>query len=50
VRVTGTVRQFDAGEFETEFGWDFYDESAYDPWRDENVLVARSTSMIGNGS
>lgn len=46
VRVTGAVRTFDAEAFETEFGWNFYDDALYDPWRDENVLVAKSTSML----
>ncbi len=50
VRATGTVRKFDAAQFETEFGWDFYDDAVYDPWKDENVLVARSTTMLdGDG-
>ncbi len=46
VRVTGKVRKFDAAQFETEFGWDFYDEPVYDAWRDEHVLVAQSTSTL----
>lgn len=50
VRVTGTVRTFDAARFETEFGWDFYDDAVYDAWRDEKVLVAKSTSMLDGQS
>ncbi len=46
VRITGTVRTFDAEVFETEFGWNFYDDALYDPWRNENVVVAKSTSVL----
>ncbi len=46
VRVTGTVRDFDAAAFEREFGTDVYEDDIYDPWEDENVLVASSVTEL----
>ncbi len=44
VRVTGTVRDFDAAAFERDFGTDVYEDDLYDPWEDESVLVASKLS------
>jgi hypothetical protein len=46
VRVTGTVRDFDAAAFEREFGTDIYDDGIYDAWLDENILVASSVTGL----
>lgn len=45
VRVTGTVREYDEVMFAREFGSEFEDD-VYDPWFDENVLVASSVTPL----
>jgi len=49
VRVTGTVRDFDAAAFERELGSDVYEDDIYDPWVDENVLVASNVTELNSG-
>ncbi len=49
VRVTGTVRDFDAAAFEREFGTDIYEDDVYDPWVDENILVASNVTELNSG-
>ncbi len=49
VRVTGTVRDFDAASFEREFGTDVYEGDLYNPWEDENVLVASNVTKLSSG-
>ena len=46
VRVTGTVRSFDVAAFEREFGTDLHEVDLYDPWVDENVLVASNVTKL----
>lgn len=46
VRVTGTVRDYDATAFEQEFGTDAYGDGIYDQWVDENVLVASNVAEL----
>ena len=47
VRVTGTVRDFDAAAFGRELGTNVYADDVYDPWVDENVLVASNVTELG---
>ncbi|MDQ4132721.1 MAG: hypothetical protein M3179_05815 [Actinomycetota bacterium] len=49
VRVTGTVRDFDAAAFERELGTDVYEDDLYDRWEDEVVLVASNVTELSNG-
>ena len=49
VRVTGTVRKFDAAAFEREFGTVEYNAVGYDPWVNENVLVASKVTKLTSG-
>ncbi len=49
VRVTGTVRDYDVAAFEREFGTDVYEDDIYDPWVDENILVASSVTELNSG-
>ncbi len=46
VRVSGTVRDFDAAAFEREFSTDVYEDDVYDPWVDENVVVASRVTQM----
>ncbi len=48
VRVTGTVRDFDAAAFNREFGTGVFDDDIYDPWADENILVASQVTQLTN--
>ncbi len=50
VRVTGTVREFDAAAFEREFGAVDYNGVEYDPWRHENILVASTVTELDGGN
>ncbi len=49
VRVTGTVREYDAAGFQREFGTDVYDDDVYHTWVDENVLVASNVTKVSSG-
>ncbi len=49
VRVTGTVREFDAAAFDREFGTVEYNGVEYDPWRHENLLVASTVTKLSSG-
>lgn len=49
VRVTGTVRNFDAAAFKREFGTDISGRVGYDPWLHENVLVASNVTQLNRG-
>lgn len=49
VRVTGTVRDFDAAAFEREFGTDIYGDDLYNLWDDENVLIASNVTKLSTG-
>ncbi len=45
VRVTGTVRDYDAAAFFRELGPGF-DDDLYNRWVDENVLIASNVTML----
>jgi hypothetical protein len=45
VQVTGTVQQFNLGEFEDEYGFD-YDEGLYGDFEGEPVIVADSVEPL----
>ncbi len=48
VTIVGTVRHFDAAVLERELGTDLVEEDIYDPWVDENVLVASKVTALDN--
>ncbi len=48
VRITGTVREFDPIALQREFGSAAFNDHRYGPWKDENVLVASTTSRLSN--
>lgn len=48
VRVTGTVRDYEAAAFNRELGSDAFDDNLYNPWVEENVLVASTVTKLNS--
>ncbi len=50
ITVVGTVHDFDAAALARRFGTDVFEDDVYQPWMDENILVASNLTALDNES
>lgn len=50
ITVVGTVHDFDAAVLARKFGTDVFEDDVYQPWMDENILVASNLTALDNES